>query len=368
MRPERVPTKHPQAGEILVAPLRASICGSDLDLLRGSRPIGTRILGHEGIAEIVEVGPGPTPFAVGQRVTFLPNNPTNVEDILGVSTEGLFQRALLISQPALERGMVIPCDPALPLVCGPLLEPFATVLYGQHLVEQAYQPKSMVVVGAGAIGLLNILAAQAHGCSQIFLVDTSRARLDWAVRRGIVDPSSALLNSPQLAETLLEHTNGRGVDVVYICTPRTATRSVLEQALYMVREEGCINLTAGTDSREPLAALPGVDLNQVRHANVCGLGQQVTHCVTREGKPVFLTGHSGASTSYLQEAMGLLLTNPTTYAKVISHVVSYRAVPRVVEALLASEAHRQSEAPYVKVIIDLTTEDLAIEEFDPHRL
>src|SRR5690348_11778973 len=89
MRTEHVPTKHPQAGEILVAPLCASICGSDLDLLRGSRPIGTRILGHEGIAEIVEVGPGPTPFAVGQRVTFLPNNPTNVEDIFGVSTEGL---------------------------------------------------------------------------------------------------------------------------------------------------------------------------------------------------------------------------------------------------------------------------------------
>ena len=52
----------------------------------------------------------------------------------------------------------------------------------------------------------------------------------------------------------------------------------------------------------------------------------------------------------------------------ISHVVSYWAVPRVVEALLAPEAPQQPEAPYVKVIIDLTTEDLAIEEFDPHRL
>lgn len=367
MRIEHVPTKRPQTGEILVAPLRASICGSDLDLLRGSRPVGTRILGHEGVAEIVEAGPGPTPFAVGQRVTFLPNNPTNAKDILGVSTEGLFQRALLISQPALERGMVIPCDPALPLICGPLLEPLATVLYGQRLVEQVCRPKSMVVVGAGAIGLLNVLAARAQGCSQIFLVDTSRARLDWAVSRGIVESSSALLNSPQLVETLLEHTEGLGVDVVYICTPRTATRSVLEQALHVVREDGCINLTAGTNSREPLSALPGVDLNQLRQANVCGLGHQVTHCATRKGKPVFLTGHSGASASYMQEAMDLLLTDPTTYAGVISHVVSYRAVPRIVEALLAPEAQQPSEAPYVKVIIDLTTEDLVIEKFDPHR-
>jgi threonine dehydrogenase-like Zn-dependent dehydrogenase len=365
---EYIPTKRPQTGEILVAPVCASICGSDLDLLRGTRPIGTRILGHEGIAEIVEVGPGPTPFAVGQRVTFLPNNPTNVEDILGVSTEGLFQRFLLISQSALERGMVIPCDPALPLVCGPLLEPFATVLYGQRLVEQVCRPKSMMVVGAGAIGLLNILSAKARGCSQILLVDTSRARLDWAVRRGIVDPSCAFLNSPKLAEILLEHTEGRGVDVAYICTPRTATRSVLEQTLHIVRAEGCINLTAGTDSREPLSSLPEVDLTQVRQANVCGLGYQVTHCVTGEGKPVFLTGHSGASALDVQEAMDLLLADSPTYARVISHVVSYRTVPRVVEELLAPQSRQRSEAPYVKVIIDLTIENLMISEFNPPRL
>src|SRR5690348_6384261 len=124
MRIENVPTKHPQAGEILVAPLRTSICGSDLDLMRGSRPVRTHVLGHEGVAEVVAVGPGNTPFSVGQRVTFLPNNPNDLEDILGVSTEGLFQRYLLIPQSALERGMVVPCDPNLPLNCGPLLEPF----------------------------------------------------------------------------------------------------------------------------------------------------------------------------------------------------------------------------------------------------
>src|SRR6266851_5261737 len=100
IRLESVPTKRPRAGEILVAPLRASICGSDLDMLRGNRPVGTHILGHEGVAEIVEVGPTTesTPFAVGQRVTFVPKHPHHLEDILGDNTEGLFQRALLISQ------------------------------------------------------------------------------------------------------------------------------------------------------------------------------------------------------------------------------------------------------------------------------
>ncbi len=61
---EYVPTKRPQVGEILVAPLCVGICSSDFDLLRGTRPLGTRILGHEGVAEIVAVGPSTFPFAI----------------------------------------------------------------------------------------------------------------------------------------------------------------------------------------------------------------------------------------------------------------------------------------------------------------
>jgi threonine dehydrogenase-like Zn-dependent dehydrogenase len=106
LRLTHLPTKHPQAGEILVAPLRASICGSDLDVLRGSRPAGTSVLGHEGVAEVVAVGAGPSPFAVGQRVTFVPNDPVHPEHILGVSTQGLFQRFLVISQAALAPGLL----------------------------------------------------------------------------------------------------------------------------------------------------------------------------------------------------------------------------------------------------------------------
>ena len=368
IRLESVPTKRPRAGELLVAPLRASICGSDLDILRGNRPVATHILGHEGIAEIVETGPEtePTPFTVGQKVTFLPNNPHDLEDILGVSTEGLFQRALLISRPALKRGMLIPCDPHLPLICGPVLEPFGTVLYGQHLVRQVCRPGSMAVVGTGAIGLFTALHARSQGCEQVFLIGTSQARLDWAVRRGIIERSHAFLHAPALAQTLLDHTAGQGVDVVDICTPRAATLSVLEQALRFVREDGCIHLSAGTNSREPLPALPEVDLNRIRQANVCGQGHEVNHYVTRSGKGLWLTGHSGTSAQYIQEAMSLLLTASPVYSKVISHCISYRAAPRVFEALLTDHPQHESGTPYVKVVLDFTTEDQAIEEFEPH--
>lgn len=109
-------------------------------------------------------------------------------------------------------------------------------------------------------------------------------------------------------------------------------------------------------------------MNEIRQANVCGLGHEVKACVTSEGKKLWLTGHSGASASYLQEAMKLLLEDPITYGGVISHVVSYRAAPQMFRHLLAGgEPQNVAGAPAVKVIIDFTTEDERIEAFDPQR-
>ena len=53
----RATTKYPRAGEIQIASLLVSVCGSYLDMPHGVRPMGTRILGHEGVGEVVAVGP-----------------------------------------------------------------------------------------------------------------------------------------------------------------------------------------------------------------------------------------------------------------------------------------------------------------------
>jgi len=54
---------------------------------------------------------------------------------------------------------------------------------------QVCMPKSMVIIAAGPIGMLNALYALGQGCPRTFLVDRSQARLDWAVTHDIVTNS-----------------------------------------------------------------------------------------------------------------------------------------------------------------------------------
>ena len=149
-----------------------------------------------------------------------------------------------------------------------------------------------------------------------------------------------------------------------LVTWRLSTCSFLKQALRLVREDGGVNLTAGTDSSEEVPELPGVDVDGIRRANVCGLGHEVQASVTQEGKRLWLTGQSGASAQYLQQAMQLLLQDTARYAKVVSHLVSYPTAPRMFAHLLAPDPQIVEGAPGVKVIIDFTKEGEVSEAFD----
>ena len=89
---------------------------------------------------------------------------------------------------------------------------------------------------------------------------------------------------------------------------------------------------------------------------------------TRDGKKVWLTGHSGSSANYLRESMTLLLKDPAYYARVVSHIVPYQATPLIFANLLADEPQNIAGEPCVKVIIDFTSEDGEISVFQPDQL
>ncbi len=354
-----VTTEKIGVGEIMVAPLKVGICGTDLQIARRLRPDLATILGHEGIAEVVGVGSGVTRFSVGQKVSFNPVNPRNQNDILGHSVQGILQQRLLISRSSVDWGLVVPFDTQIPLNCGPLIEPLGTVIYGQALINQVDSPHHIVILGAGSIGLLHALYARVNSCSNIFLVNSSKARLDWAVKRNIISPDKAFLDSPNLVHSISERTDGQGADAVYICTTRSSALHALRQALKCVRDGGCINLVGGFSDDDRISDLPGVEINSIRRANFCGLPQPgvITLYQTAERKGVWLTGHRGTSAEHLKIAMQLLCEMPEYFSSIISHFVSFQSTPSLLNCLITQNLKQFEGEEYVKAIIDFTVSE-----------
>jgi L-iditol 2-dehydrogenase len=306
-------------------------------------------------------------FHVGQRVTFNPTNPKDPSDILGHTTPGLFQQRLLVGRSAIQRGILLPLDERVPLVCAPLVEPLATVLYAHHLVDRVCRQRSIAVVGAGPVGLLVAIYARSRGCGEVLLVGNCRSRLEWAITRGIVRPDEALLTGSDLPAHIKARTDGQGVDAAYLCTTRRSAVDALRQALSVVREGGCLDLFGGFSDGDEVPELPGVALNAVRRANTCGLPEEGVAFAkkTSAGKSVWLTGHRGASGVHMEAASELLGESPRKYARVVSHLASLPALPGILETMGPSRKRRIADGEAAKVVIDCTSTEAFFRVFEP---
>src|SRR3954447_8513592 len=73
---QEVPRPDPAAGEVVVQPIRAGICGSDVSLFLGHRPAPyPLVLGHELVGRVAAVAENVSTLRVGQRVVVEPNYP-----------------------------------------------------------------------------------------------------------------------------------------------------------------------------------------------------------------------------------------------------------------------------------------------------
>ncbi|APX34190.1 hypothetical protein BH708_17420 [Brachybacterium sp. P6-10-X1] len=225
-----VPAPRPAAGEALLRVRYAGICGSDVQVLRGTQPFASypRVPGHEFSAEIVELGgrdhgsgdaPGNTAgFAVGDLVTGVPYiedgtcyscrrglvNACVHNETMGVHRDGAFQELLTMPLDRLHRADGIdPRDLA-------LVEPFSI---GYHAVRRAAvgPGERVLVLGAGAIGLLTLLAARLHG-AEVWIADIVPGRLELAASLGAA--GIADLSTTTIQELVGTATEGDGFDVI----------------------------------------------------------------------------------------------------------------------------------------------------------
>lgn len=274
-----IPTPHAGEGELVLKVGANTVCGTDGRILRGEKTAGIDlgvVLGHEISGFVVEVGHGVAGFSEGDLVSVMPTVPCLAcyyckagaehlctrSTLFGYALDGGLADYVRIPAQAMERGGVFRAESNVSAVEAALAEPLGCVLNG----AANYQPDAgdtVVVIGAGPIGLLHTQVNRLYGASQVIVSDPAGERRALAEKLGAthtVDPTTQ-----DLGEFVRGLTDGRGADVAVICIGHNA---LVQQAFQIVRKRGRVNAFAGF----PKGALSNVDPNLIHYGELVVTG------------------------------------------------------------------------------------------------
>ena len=223
---KEIPVPKPSEKEVLVKIEYCGICGSDVHYYEYGRVAdyvveGDFILGHEVAGTVVEVGSQVKSLKVGDRVALEPGIGCGKCEQCKEGKYNLCKDVILIAPPpvqgALKDYVVHPEDMCFKLPDnvstkeGALVEPLSV---GLHACRQGGVTlgNSVVILGAGCIGLCTLLSAKAFGASEIIVVDLFEKRLEFAKKMG----ATHVINGKE--EDVIARVNellrGKGADVV----------------------------------------------------------------------------------------------------------------------------------------------------------
>ncbi len=249
---EDVPDPEPGPDEVLVAVEACGICGSDVHGMDGST--GRRrppiIMGHEAAGVIAGVGNRVSGWGPGDRVTFDSTiycgqcafcrrgmiNLCDRRRVLGVSCEDYRQDGAFAELVAVPQHILYRLPDGLAFEHSALVEPFAIAL---HAIRRAPPTlnDTVVVVGAGMIGLALVQALSQTGCGRLIAADIAGDRLALAAKCGATN----LINSSteDSRGTILRLTQGFGADAAFEAVGVSAT---VDLALGCLRKGGTATL------------------------------------------------------------------------------------------------------------------------------
>jgi L-gulonate 5-dehydrogenase len=257
------PKPEPKPGEVLVAVKAAGLCAGDLYIYTGKNPyvVYPRIGCHEIAGVVAGYGPGTSGLAVGTRVVVDPfigcghcypcrigkrNCCANLT-IVGVHREGGF--ADFVAAPV---GNLNPVPDNLTDFEASFAEPVAIGVQGCRR-GMVTGEDTVLVLGAGPIGLAIVEVARAHG-ARVYATDLSEARLATAAELG----ATPIPGGEGLLERVMQLTNGEGMPVVM---EATGAAPAMEQAIDLVAAGGRI-VILGLVKKGQGVTFPGLDLTR----------------------------------------------------------------------------------------------------------
>lgn len=256
----------PGPGEVIVAPHVVGICGSDLHLYRSGH-IGDSIvreplvLGHEAAGHVVAMGADVENVAVGDRVIVEPGISCGQCRLCVTGRYNLCPRVRFLGIPPTDGLMAdlvrVPArwvhrlPDTMSDAEGAMVEPFAVGL--QAVEEAQVQPgQTVVVLGAGPIGLMILQAARVRGAGTIISIDVSERPLEMAKRLGATE----VLNPRKVnvVDAVRDLTGGEGADLAIEAVGAVPTT---KQAFGLVRRGGIVTLVG-------IASETAIPLNTVQ--------------------------------------------------------------------------------------------------------
>ena len=216
------------ADDVLVASRSVGICHSDLELLAGRYIIPFEypvIPGHEWSGEVVAVGREVKAWAAGDRVV---GECVIGQDHFGFSISGAAADFFITKEAWLHR---LPDN--LSWTQGALVEPFSCGYYATLRADNVDASDSVLVLGAGPIGL-GVVAASVGRGARVLVAEPNVARGDLARRLGAEDVIDPLTES--FADAVAELTEGHGASVVIEASGKPAAMATaLEVAAFRAR-------------------------------------------------------------------------------------------------------------------------------------
>lgn len=244
----------PEGGQVVVRVRYCGVCGTDVSAFQQPAMLPPAVFGHEWTGEVVAVGEGVATVAAGDRVTAAVGPPcgrcpmcrsghadhcdTAFAEANGVTpdapTHGGFATHVTVSERRVLRLLDGLTDEQ-----AALIEPTAVTF---HAVRRTDVPlgATVVVQGAGPIGLLTAQMARWAGAGRILIVEPVERRRQAARTLGfpdVVEPGAGL------GDLVRDGTDGRGADVVFECT---GVAPLLQPTAELVRRGGTLSLVGYT--------------------------------------------------------------------------------------------------------------------------
>jgi len=194
---ENVPEPQVGPNDVKIKIHKTAICGTDLHIYNwdewSQKTIETpRVIGHEYVGEIVDLGANVKGWQIGQMVSgeghivcgrcrnCLAGNGHLCKDTVGVGVnrDGAFAEFLVIPQEN-----VRPCEPGVPLEMYSIFDPFGNAVHTALSFDLTGE--DVLITGAGPIGIMAAAVCKHVGARRVVITDINDTRLELAKKLGI---------------------------------------------------------------------------------------------------------------------------------------------------------------------------------------